>query len=164
MPLLRGEDAESKHVNITYCKQDFYQIEDTNDLQLFCRVHKLAGTDVDNPWQAHSHPDIEEYTFVVSGDVDVVLGNGEKYHMDAGDLLITPRGVSHKFMGGDAVLLFFHAKHNVYGKTCQNMHPFMAYDRPTRTNADEAESLPPVGVYLEMDALERNIQRPPTMS
>jgi mannose-6-phosphate isomerase-like protein (cupin superfamily) len=160
MPLLKGTKTESKLVNITYCTQDFYQIEDTNDLQLFCRVHKKASTDLDNEWQAHSHPNIEEYTFVISGEVDAHLGNGEEYHLEAGDLLITPRGVSHKFTGGDAELIFFHSKHNVYGRTVQNKHPFMAHDMPSRSDPADQEGLPPVGVYYEMDALERSMESP----
>jgi mannose-6-phosphate isomerase-like protein (cupin superfamily) len=163
MPLLRGKETESKHVNITYCTQDFYQIEDTNDLQLFCRVHKKAETDAENEWQAHSHPDIEEYTFVVKGQCRAILGNGEEYDLEEGDLLITPRGVWHKFKGGDATLLFFHAKHNVYGKTVQNKHPFRAYDSPSRKDPQEQADLPDVGVYLEMDALEREISKPDTV-
>jgi mannose-6-phosphate isomerase-like protein (cupin superfamily) len=157
LPLLKGKNAESKYVNITGCMQHFYKIEPMNDICILCRVTKKADSDEKNEWQHHSHPNIEEYTFVISGKVQAVMGENfeEKYDLEAGDLLITPRGVPHKILGGDAELLFFHTKTNAFGHTVQDRHPFLAYDSQAREKKEDKENLPKIGEYMESDPLER---------
>jgi quercetin dioxygenase-like cupin family protein len=56
----------------------------------FGMVYINAGTE--NP--RHSHPNCEEYIFVLSGECDHTLGD-EVYRLKPGMMLRIPRGVSH---------------------------------------------------------------------
>jgi quercetin dioxygenase-like cupin family protein len=42
----------------------------------------------------HTHPNCEEYIFVLSGECDHTLGE-ESFHLEPGMMLRIPRGVSH---------------------------------------------------------------------
>jgi uncharacterized protein YjlB len=108
--------------------------------------------DMEDKWsmQLHSHPDFEEYWFVVKGKGQIICGD-ETYDVEEGDLVITPRGVPHKALG-DITFICCTAKHNVYGQTVGTKMQYMAHDKPHRENPGDA---PDVGTYVEMELGEK---------
>jgi uncharacterized cupin superfamily protein len=96
--------------------------------------------------QMHSHPDFEEYWFVIEGKGKIYCGD-EIYDVEVGDLVITPRGVPHK-AEGDVKFICVTAKHNVYGQTIGPKMQYVAHDSPYR---ERPEDTPPVGQYNEVD-------------
>ena len=100
--------------------------------------------------QTHSHPDFEEYWFVIEGSGQIICGD-ETYDVEVGDLVITPRGVPHKARG-DVKFICCTAKHNVYGQTIGPKMQYMAHDTPYRKNPKDA---PPPGQYTEVDVSEK---------
>ncbi len=164
--VLKLTDAVERYVNITGCRQHFYPVADDNDIGLITYVEKRADTDDDRRWQSHSHPDIEEYIFVIKGEGRVVFGEGdetfeeESYDLAAGDFVITPRGVPHTFYG-EFDGLWWHGKHNVWGQTLGNKHPSRVYNRPSRPTKEEQDDLPEVGDTYYMDAVETFITYSP---
>jgi hypothetical protein len=153
MMLIKGKDIEARWYNIIGCVQRCYPIEEKNDMQLFTRVQNRAENDEKWEWQAHSHPGFEEYTYVIKGKGKAVVDD-ETYELEEGDLLITPRGVPHKFLG-DLDMLFFHSKYNVFGESCQGKHPVVAHESPYREKKEDRDGLLKVGEYIEIDPLER---------
>ena len=153
MPLLKGKDIERTWFNIIGSTQRAYPIEAMNDIQLFTRVEHRAEHDKEWEWQKHSHPDFEEYTFVIKGKGRAVVGD-ELYELEDGDLLITPRGVPHKFLG-DLDMIFFHCKYNVFGKSCQGKHPVVAHEKPYRQNPQDSEGLLEIGKRVEFDPVDK---------
>ena len=150
MPLLKGKSIEPGWFNMIGSMISNYPIESTNDIQLFSRVEHRSEHDKDWEWQKHSHPDFEEYTYIVNGQGQAIVGN-EVYELEKGDLLITPRGIPHKFLG-DLDMLFFHCKCNVYGKSCHGKHPVVAHEKPYRQNKEDSENLLEIGKYVEIDS------------
>jgi uncharacterized protein YjlB len=108
--------------------------------------------DMEDKWsmQLHSHPDFEEYWFVVKGKGQIICGD-ETYDVEEGDLVITPRGVPHKALG-DITFICCTAKHNVYGQTVGTKMQYMAHDKPHRENPGDASD---VGTYVEMELSEK---------
>lgn len=149
MPLLKGKYIEPIWFNIIGSMHSCYPIEETNDIQLFSRVEHRSEHDKNWEWQKHSHPAFEEYTYIINGQGRAVVGD-EVYELEDGDLLITPRGVPHKFLG-DLDMIFFHCKYNVYGKSCQGKHPIVAHEKPYRQELKDSEELLEVGKYIELD-------------
>lgn len=107
--------------------------------------------DSEDKWsmQMHSHPDFEEYWFVLEGSGKMICGD-ETYNLEVGDLFITPRGVPHKTIG-DIKFICCTAKHNVYGQTLGTKMQYQAHDKPYR---DKPTDAPDVGTYAEMDVQE----------
>jgi mannose-6-phosphate isomerase-like protein (cupin superfamily) len=153
MPLIKGEDIEPRWFNIIGSVQCCYPIDGNNDIQLFTHVQHKSENDKDWEWQKHSHPDFEEYTYITKGKGKAVVG-AETYELEEGDLLITPRGVAHKFLG-DLEMIFFHCKCNVYGRSCHGKHPVVAHEKPWRQDPKDQAGLLEVGKYIEIDPLER---------
>ena len=112
----------------------------------FLGVQRTSAADEEG-WamQLHSHPDFEEYWFVVEGKGQIICGD-ETYDVEPWDLVITPRGVPHKAKG-DVRFICFTAKHNVYGKVGTKLQ-YMAHDNPYRKKAGDA---PDAGTYMEID-------------
>ncbi len=104
--------------------------------------------DMEDKWsmQLHSHPDFEEYWFVIEGKGQIICGD-ETYDVEVGDLVITPRGVPHKAIG-DMTFVCTMAKHNVYGQTLGTKMQYLANDKPYRENPEDS---PDVGTYLEVE-------------
>ena len=153
MPLFKGKDIEKRWFNIIGSMQRSYPVDATNDIQLFTRVEHKSEHDKDWEWQKHSHPDFEEYTFIIKGQGQAVVGD-EVYQLEDSDLLITPRGIPHKFLG-DLDMIFFHCKHNVYGKSCRGKHPVVAHEKPYRKDQKDIEGLLEVGKYVEFDPIDK---------
>ena len=122
-----------------------------NDLLDWIVVKRTLKSDEEG-WamQTHSHPDFEEYWFVLEGEGQIICGD-ETYHVKKHDLVITPRGVPHKAIG-DVTFICTTAKHNVYGQTVGTKMQYKAHDKPYRKNPDDA---PDVGTYVEMDVAEK---------
>jgi uncharacterized RmlC-like cupin family protein len=110
----------------------------------------LASDDEGWAMQMHSHPDFEEYWFVLEGSGKIFCGD-EIYDVEVGDLVITPRGVPHK-ASGDVTFICATAKHNVYGQTSGTKMQYKAHDKPFRKNPSDA---PDVGTYAEMDVTDK---------
>jgi len=123
MPLIKGKDVPTQRLwECCGCWLKAYPIPESSDLG-----DLLASPDVADPepgkwpFQAHSHPDFEEYWYVCRGKGEWICGD-EVFEVEEGDFLITPRGVSHapgdpeKF-SSDFKMICFSCKYNVYGKT-----------------------------------------------
>lgn len=145
MPLYKGKNIKEKRV-IPGCMAKWYPIQPENDLLDWLVVRR--SLDMDDKWEAqlHSHPNYEEYWFVIDGRGQMICGD-ETYDVEVGDLLITPRGVPHK-VRGDITFICCAAKHNVYGQTLGTKSQYIAHNRPYRDNPDD---LPEVGKYIEED-------------
>lgn len=102
-------------------KQSSYPLTWTDDIAICNLAEKSADSDRDRPFDSHSHPDIEEYKFILAGSGSVTIGEGDEtcereyYEFKAGDLVILPRGLAHADAGGYTAL-YFHAKQSVFGK------------------------------------------------
>jgi uncharacterized protein YjlB len=123
-----------------------YPVDATNDLLDWLVVTR--SLDMEDKWamQFHSHPDFEEYWFVLKGKGQIIVGD-ETYDVEPGDLVITPRGVPHKARG-DMTFLCTTAKHNVYGQTLGTKMQYVANDKPFRENPKDA---PDIGTYAEIE-------------
>ena len=125
-----------------------YPVDANNDLLDWLVVKR--SLDMEDKWsmQLHSHPDFEEYWFVLEGKGQIVCGD-ETYDVEVGDLVITPRGVPHRALG-DMTFVCCTSKHNVYGQTLGTKMQYLANDKPYRENAGDA---PDVGTYLEIEQM-----------
>ena len=123
-----------------------YPVDATNDLLDWLVVTR--SLDMEGKWsmQLHSHPDFEEYWFVLKGKGQIIVGD-ETYDVEVGDLVITPRGVPHKARG-DMTFLCTTSKHNVYGQTLGSKMQYLANDKPHRDNPKDA---PDIGTYSEIE-------------
>jgi quercetin dioxygenase-like cupin family protein len=110
----------------------------------FLGVERTLDAEKEWSMQMHSHPDFEEYWYVVSGKGQIFCGD-EVYDVEPEDLVITPRGVPHKAKG-DIKFICFTAKHNVYGKVGTKLQ-YLAHDKPYRKNPKDA---PEPGEYMEI--------------
>jgi mannose-6-phosphate isomerase-like protein (cupin superfamily) len=144
MPLIKGKDVKEEREVTCGCMIKWYPIEHDNDLLDWLVVRR--STDFEEKWsmQFHSHPDFEEYWFVIEGKGQIICGD-ETYDVEPGDLVITPRGVPHKAVG-NLIFVCTTAKHNVYGQTIGPKMQYVAHDKPYRDNPEDA---PPVGEYSE---------------
>ena len=95
--------------------------------------------------QLHSHPDFEEYWFVLEGKGKLICGD-ETYDVEPGDFVITPRGVPHKALG-DVKFICCTSKHNVHGQKTEKLQ-YVGHDKPFRENPSDA---PDPGEYMEID-------------
>jgi len=145
MPLIKGKDLKEKRIPAG-CMVKFYPIQSENDLMSWSVVRRTI--DMDKKWEAqlHSHPDYEEYWFVIKGKGQIINDN-VKYDVEPGDLVITPAGVSHK-VKGDITFICCAAKHNANGKAFGTMAQYVAHDKPYR---DNPETRPQTGICLEED-------------
>ena len=55
-------------------------------------------------FEVHSHPDCEEYFFIIEGDTDALIGN-TKLNLKKGDLLIVEVGENHSLINNSQKLL-----------------------------------------------------------
>jgi uncharacterized cupin superfamily protein len=121
-----------------------------NDLLDWIVVKRTLASEKEWSMQTHSHPDFEEYWFVLEGKGQIICGD-ETYDVEPGDLVITPRGVPHKAKG-DVTFVCCTAKHNVYGYTIGTRMQYKAHDKPYRKNPSDA---PDPGTYAEMDVEDK---------
>ena len=124
----------------------WYPLDANNDLLDWLVVKRTIEAEEKWSMQLHSHPDFEEYWFVIEGKGQIICGN-ETYDVEVGDLVVTPRGVPHKAIG-DVTFICCTSKHNVYGQTLGNKMQYLANDKPHRDNPSDA---PDVGTYTETD-------------
>jgi len=124
----------------------WYPLEPTNDMLYIIAQQKRLDEEEKWSMQTQSKPIFDEYLFVVEGNGKIYVGD-EIYDVEPRDLVIVPRGVTHKVVG-DITVLAFIAKHNVYGQTLGEMIPFIAHDMPYR---DSPEEMPKIGEYIEVD-------------
>ena len=152
MPLFKGKDIQERRETSCGCLIKWYPIGEANDLLDFSAVRRTLDMDTDGKWvmQFHSHPDFEEYWFVLKGKGQFFVGD-EVYDVEPGDLVITPRGVPHKAKG-DITFLCITAKHNVYGQTLGMKIQYLAHAEVYRDNPGDAVE---VGKYLEFDVRTR---------
>lgn len=167
--VLKRSDAPAVYNANAGLKQSSYPLTWTDDIGICNLAEKRAESDIDRPFDSHSHPDIEEYKFILSGTGSVTIGVGdetcqqERYEFKAGDLVILPKGLAHLDAGGYTAL-YFHAKQNAFGKTAGNaMYPHVAYvyTRPPRPTKEEEAALNDPGTYILMNSRETwNIYAP----
>ncbi len=160
--VLKRTDAPAVYNANAGLKQSSYPLTWTDDIAICNLAEKLASSDLDRPFDSHSHPDIEEYKFILSGSGTVTIGVGdetceeETYHFTAGDLVILPRGLAHLDAGGYTAL-YFHTKQSVFGKVPgDSLYPHIAYvyTRPKRPTREEEEALNDPGTYIKMNSRE----------
>lgn len=160
--VLKRGDAPAVYNANAGLKQSSYPLTWTDDIAICNLAEKLAASDVDRPFDSHSHPDIEEYKFILSGSGTVTIGVGdetceeETYTFQAGDLVILPRGLAHLDAGGYTAL-YFHTKQSCFGKVPgDSMYPHIAYvyTRPKRPTKEEEEALNDPGTYIKMNSRE----------
>lgn len=160
--VLKRTDAPAVYNANAGLKQSSYPLTWTDDIAICNLAEKLAASDLDRPFDSHSHPDIEEYKFILSGSGTVTIGVGdetceeETYAFEAGDLVILPRGLAHLDAGGYTAL-YFHTKQSVFGKVPgDSLYPHIAYvyTRPKRPTREEEEALNDPGTYIKMNSRE----------
>lgn len=160
--VLKRADAPAVYNANAGLKQSSYPLTWTDDIAICNLAEKLAESDKERPFDSHSHPDIEEYKFILSGSGSVTIGVGdetceeERYEFKAGDLVILPRGLAHVDAGGYTAL-YFHAKQSVFGKTPgDSLYPHIAYvyTKPPRPTKEEEEALNDPGTYIKMNSRE----------
>jgi len=162
MPIVRKRDIEEKFISHSGQVHRFYPMQESWDLGFVTWSRKEAESDETCPFPYHSHPGIDEYWYIISGQGKVVIGEGvegyeaEILEVEAGDLVITPRGIPHKVFGA-VEMLCWHCKHNVWGQPAGVVHPSRAWDKPPRQNKEDYDFLPDVGEYYEMDSAEKEI-------
>lgn len=160
--VLKREDAPPVYNANAGLRQSSYPLTWTDDIAICNLAEKSAESDKERPFDSHSHPDIEEYKFILSGSGSVTIGVGdetceeERYEFQAGDLVILPRGLAHLDAGGYTAL-YFHAKQSVFGKTPgDSLYPHIAYvyTRPPRPTREEEEALNDPGTFIKMNSRE----------
>lgn len=160
--VIKVADSPSQYNANAGLKQTCTPLTWTDDIAIFNLAEKKASSDLERPFDSHSHPDIEEYKFIVSGSGTVTLGLGdetcdiEKYEFKAGDLVILPRGMPH-VDAGEFTAVYFHAKQSVFGKTPgSSLYPHMAYvyTKPPRPTQEERDALYDPGTCLIMNSRE----------
>ena len=160
--VLKRVDAPPVYNANAGLKQSSYPLTWTDDIAICNLAEKSADSDRDRPFDSHSHPDIEEYKFILAGSGSVTIGEGDEtcereyYEFKAGDLVILPRGLAHADAGGYTAL-YFHAKQSVFGKTPgDSLYPHIAYvyTRPPRPTKEEEEALNDPGTFIKMNSRE----------
>lgn len=160
--VLKRQDAPQVYNANAGLKQSSYPLTWTDDIAICNLAEKLASSDEERPFDSHSHPDIEEYKYILSGSGSVTIGVGDEtceeeyYEFKAGDLVILPRGLAHLDAGGYSAL-YFHTKQSVFGKTPgDSMYPHIAYvyTRPHRPTKEEEAALNDPGTYIKMNSRE----------
>ena len=160
--VLKREDAPAVYNANAGLRQSSYPLTWTDDIAICNLAEKTAESDKDRPFDSHSHPDIEEYKFILSGSGSVTIGVGDEtceeeyYEFKAGDLVILPRGLAHLDAGGYTAL-YFHTKQSVFGKTPgDSLYPHIAYvyTRPHRPTREEEEALNDPGTFIKMNSRE----------
>jgi len=154
MPLIKGKDVPTIRMwRGGGCWLKAYPIPESSDLGDFL----VSPGDIPDPeperwpFQPHSHPDFEEFWFVCKGKAEFVCGD-EVFEVEEGDLMITPRGVTHgpgdpsKF-SSDFKMICFGCKHNVYGKTVAPKTQIRGDEEVRRDDP----SLPKAGETIEVD-------------
>jgi len=160
--VLKRSDAPAVYNANAGLRQSSYPLTWTDDIAICNLAEKLAESDKERPFDSHSHPDIEEYKFILSGSGSVTIGVGddtceeEHYDFKAGDLVILPRGLAHVDAGGYTAL-YFHTKQSVFGKTPgDSLYPHIAYvyTRPPRPTKEEEAALNDPGTFIKMNSRE----------
>ncbi|WP_291747362.1 cupin domain-containing protein [Bauldia sp.] len=143
-------------------KQWAFPLTWTDDLAICIGATHSSISDRDRPFDSHSHPDVEEYKYIISGRGTVTIGDGdptvetEVYDYEAGDLVILPRGMPH-VDAGDYTALYFHTRQSVFGKvpgTSRYPHGAYVYTKPPRPTKEERAALNEPGTYVFMDSRE----------
>ena len=124
----------------------WYPLDANNDMLGWLVVKRTMESEEKWSMQLHSHPDFEEYWFVIEGKGQIICGD-ETCDVEVGDLVVTPRSVPHKAIG-DVTFICCTAKHNVYGQTSGTKMQYLANDKPYRDNPSDA---PDVGTYMEAE-------------
>lgn len=160
--VLKREDAPPVYNANAGLRQSSYPLTWTDDIAICNLAEKSAESDRERPFDSHSHPDIEEYKFILSGSGSVTVGVGDEtcqeeyYEFRAGDLVILPRGLAHVDAGGYTAL-YFHTKQSVFGKTPgDSLYPHIAYvyTRPPRPTKEEEAALNDPGTFIKMNSRE----------
>lgn len=147
--VIRGAKIPEQRLCSCGCNMKIYPIGEDRDLADFLVVRKADTTDKGWTMQLHSHPDFDEYWYITKakkGACSFIIGD-EEVDAEEGDLIITPRGVPHKIKG-DASVICFSCKYNVFGKTTNGKLTYVGHDTPER---EDPTGLPAVGDYCEID-------------
>jgi len=115
------------------CMVNMYDIGPDHDLCDWAYFSPYQ--DEAEPAQAHMHPDMEEYWFVLEGKGKIIEGN-KVYDVEAGDLVITPPLTPHKAEGNLRILCTM-AKYNKHGRTYEGKIPMVCTDKPYRKNPEK---------------------------
>ena len=143
MPHYKRKDLKAERDVTCGCMITTYPVKVDNDMLDWLIVERSMKMEDKWSMQSHSHPDFEEYWFVLEGKGKIICGD-ETYEVEPGDLVITPRSVPHKAVG-DITFICCTAKHNVFGQTIGHKMQYVAHDKPFRDNPEDA---PPVGKYV----------------
>lgn len=134
----------------------------SDDMAIFTTLAHKEEDDAIRPFDSHSHLDIEECKYVMSGSGWIQFGVGddtfetETYEFHEGDVILNPRSVPH-YEGGTYEGFTFHSRMSVFGKVPgTSMFPHIAYvyTRPWRPNAEEEAATNEPGTYIFMDSRE----------
>jgi len=160
--LRRAVDAPDVYNANAGNKQWAYPLTWTDDLAICIGATHNSSSDKDRPFDSHSHPDVEEYKYIISGSGTVTLGEGdptvarEVYDFTAGDLVILPRGMPH-VDAGDYTALYFHTRASAFGMipgSSRFPHGAYVYTKPPRPTEEERAALNDPGTYVFMDSRE----------
>ena len=167
--VLRKSDAPDFYNANAGSKQWMYPMGWTDDLAVFCGFFHSKETDIDRPFDSHSHPDVEECKYIISGSGWIKFGVGdsafetESYEFREGDLIINPRSVPH-LEGGTYEAVVWHTKSSCFGKipgTSQYPHVAYVYTKPPRPTPEEEAATNDPGTYILMDSRETtNVYQP----
>ena len=76
--VLKRKDAPPVYNANAGLRQSSYPLTWTDDIAICNLAEKLASSDEERPFDSHSHPDIEEYKFILSGSGSVTIGVGDE--------------------------------------------------------------------------------------
>ena len=71
--VLKRKDAPPVYNANAGLRQSSYPLTWTDDIAICNLAEKLASSDEERPFDSHSHPDIEEYKFILSGSGSVTI-------------------------------------------------------------------------------------------
>ena len=148
MPIIKGKDLPENRAKCgCIVKRYQYHMNPDNDLLYWVVAKRTLDAEEKFSMQFHSHPNFEEYWFIIEGKGQVVIGD-ETYDVEPGDLVITPRGVPHKIIG-DTTFVCCSTRCNSKGIYKDKME-YVAHDEPYRDEPDRA-AMPKKGQLIEID-------------
>lgn len=161
--VLRRKELDDLYNSNAAGAVSLYPTSWTDDMAIFATLIHDEKDDAVRPFDSHSHLDIEEYKYILSGSGWIQFGVGddafetESYEFHAGDLVINPRSVPH-YEGGTYESISIHTRMSVFGKvpgTAAFPHIAYVYTQPPRPTEAERQATNAPGTYIFMDSRER---------
>ena len=151
--LIKGFKLEEERERNCGALLRWFPIREANDILDIILFRRRAVDEEKLPMQLHSHPDKEEYWYVIEGS-GRVWQDDEIIEVEEGDLVITPPGVGHK-AEGDVLFLCFMTRYNSAGESSGTVMPMTAIDDPYRE--DPTRKMKP-GEYVEVDIVKKTVK------